>query len=165
MTDEVIDTTVEARSAVAVAVMEALKSGRGIASLQPLLQEASLSPEQRAVMEFLQYLDEVDDGLTASGDLDELTNEADSDAAELEGLRDEVADLREVNDAAAAALGACPVCWGGDKDCPVCAGAGEPGANLPDLRLYNELVRPAVARMNAAHPTIRPVPQRDEAQP
>jgi len=33
----------------------------------------------------------------------------------------------------------------------VCAGQGQPGANLPDQRLYRELVHPAVERMTAGH--------------
>jgi hypothetical protein len=139
-----------ARSVVMRQVMEALKSGGGIASLRPLMQESSLSPEQRDVIEFLEFLEGLDDSAAQETDLNSLMPQQNSDLAELQALRDEVADLREVNDAAAAALGACRVCWGGDEFCPVCAGQGRPGANLPDLRLYNELVRPAVERMTAA---------------
>jgi hypothetical protein len=149
MTDtEPLDSGEEARSAVALQVMEALRSGGGIASLRPLLEESSsLSPEQRDVIEFLELLDEFEDDPAADAALDELVQQ--QHAGELEALHDEVTDLREVNDAAAAALGACRVCWGGDELCPVCAGQGRPGANLPDRRLYNELVAPAVERMTA----------------
>jgi hypothetical protein len=129
-------------------VMEALRSGGGgISSLRPLLQEGSLlSPEQRDVLDILELFDELDESpaAEAEGPRDE------QDSAELASLRAEVVDLREVNDAAAAALGACRVCWGGDEICPVCAGRGRPGANLPDLRLYSELVQPAVERITAA---------------
>jgi hypothetical protein len=149
MTDtEPLDSGVGAHSAVALQVMEALRSGGGIASLRPLLQEtSSLSPEQRDVIEFLELLDEFEDSPAVDADVNELLSQQNS--AELEALHDEVTNLREVNDATAAALGACRVCWGGDEFCPVCAGQGRPGANLPDLRLYNELVGPAVERMTA----------------
>jgi len=143
------DSAGEGYSPVARQVMEALRSGGGISSLRPLLQEtSSLSPEQRDVFEFLEFLDEFDDSSAVDADANEFTNQRNS--AELETLRAEVVDLREVNDAAAAALGACRVCWGGDESCPVCAGRGRPGANLPDLRLYRELVQPAVERITAA---------------
>jgi hypothetical protein len=137
-------------AAVALQVVEALRSGGGIASLRPLLEEtSSLSPEQRDVIEFLELLDGLEDNpaADAAADVDELMQQ--QNAPELEALRDEVTDLREVNDATAAALGACRVCWGGDEICPVCAGQGRPGASLPDRRLYNELVEPAVQRMTA----------------
>jgi hypothetical protein len=137
-----------AHSAVALQVMEALRSGGGIASLRPLLETSSLSPEQRTVFDLLEFLGELEDSPASDADVNELTEQP--NAAELEALRDEVTDLREVNDATAAALGACRVCWGGDELCPVCAGHGRPGANLPDRRLYNELVGPAVERMTAS---------------
>ena len=135
---------------VARQVMEALRSGGGIASLQPLLRDASLTSEQRDLIEFLEFLDG-EDARTVDADMDGLTSAQNVDSTELHALRDEVTDLREVNDAAAAALGACRMCWGGDPFCPVCAGQGQPGANLPDQRLYRELVHPAVERMTAGH--------------
>jgi hypothetical protein len=150
MTDtEPLDSGGDAQSAVALQVMEALRSGGGIAALRPLLEEtSSLSPEQRGIFELFEFLGELEDSPASEVDVNELTEQ--QNAAELEALRDEVTDLREVNDATAAALGACRVCWGGDELCPVCAGNGRPGANLPDRRFYNELVGPAVERMTAA---------------
>ncbi|MFG1934410.1 hypothetical protein ACGFK1_27775 [Mycobacterium sp. NPDC048908] len=148
MTDtDSVDTA--ARSPVMRQVMDALKSGGGIAAMRPLLAETTLSPEQRDVIEFLELLEGLDHGPAPTTDFDAPAQQQHSGMAELQALRDEVTDLREVNDSAAAALGACRVCWGGDEFCPVCAGQGRPGANLPDLRLYNELVRPAVERMTA----------------
>ena len=147
---EPLDTTTVPHAAIARQVMEALKFGGGISALRPLLAESSLlSPEQHDVLELLEFIDEFDDSPADDADANESTNQQNS--AELEALRDEVTDLREVNDAVAAALGACRVCWGGDEFCPVCGGHGRPGANLPDLRLYKELVEPAVERMTTGH--------------
>jgi hypothetical protein len=56
----------------------------------------------------------------------------------------ELTELRERNDALAAALGACHLCWGSDPDCEICAGSGSPGASVPDKGLFAEFVRPAV---------------------
>lgn len=55
--------------------------------------------------------------------------------------------MRE-NDTLAAALGACPKCWGGDDHCDACDGDGAPGAAAPDHHLFNELILPAVRRIN-----------------
>jgi hypothetical protein len=140
----------ETGSAVALQVVEALRSpGGGVGALRSLLAETSLSEQHRDVLALLEILDAAEEGLATDADLDALIYQQDPDAAELQACREEVADLREVNDVTAAALGACRICWGGNRSCPVCGGQGRPGANLPDLRLYNELVRPAIERMSA----------------
>lgn len=69
--------------------------------------------------------------------------------AELEGLRVQ-------NDAVAAALGACYLCWGKDSNCEVCQGSGRPGAHLPDQALFVQLVAPAVRRLQQARSLTRP---------
>jgi hypothetical protein len=50
----------------------------------------------------------------------------------------------------AAALGACE-CWGLRTDCPHCRGDGGTGWLMPDRELFEELIRPAVARVDEAH--------------
>jgi hypothetical protein len=60
-----------------------------------------------------------------------------------EAMREELDELRERQDRLAAALGACPDCWGEDPECEVCGGTGTPGSFVPDLRLYRVLVSPA----------------------
>ena len=47
----------------------------------------------------------------------------------------------------AAALGACPVCWGEDGRCGECRGRGRPGAFVPDKDAFDEFVLPTVRRM------------------
>ncbi len=63
----------------------------------------------------------------------------DTDLGELE-------ELRERNEALAAALGACFACWGTDIFCTHCGGEGRPGAAAPEPHLFRQLVAPAVAR-------------------
>jgi hypothetical protein len=77
-----------------------------------------------------------------------------SSDAEIERLQAELARLRELNrilvahsDFLAAAVGACPECWGEDGTCRVCAGDGGPGAFVPDRISYDEFVRPLLTRM------------------
>ena len=64
-------------------------------------------------------------------------------------------ELLDRNSTLAAALGACD-CWGSDRDCPVCAGAGTPGWALPDERLFAVYVRPAVDAAQPPRATGRP---------
>jgi hypothetical protein len=47
----------------------------------------------------------------------------------------------------AAALGACE-CWGLWADCSMCRGQGSAGWTHPDPELFDEFVRPAVAKMS-----------------
>lgn len=59
----------------------------------------------------------------------------------------EVDRLQEINETLAAALGACPVCWGDDPECVVCRGQGGPGSLRPDRELFERLVTPALRRL------------------
>lgn len=59
-------------------------------------------------------------------------------------LHTELEQLIERNDALAAALGACYLCWGEDAGCPVCHGTGQPGSMLPDKRLFVRFVAPSI---------------------
>lgn len=59
----------------------------------------------------------------------------------------EVDRLQEINETLAAALGACPVCWGDDPDCGVCQGRGGPGSLRPNRELFERLVTPALRRL------------------
>ncbi|MGL4964881.1 MAG: hypothetical protein ACRC67_26890 [Inquilinus sp.] len=50
----------------------------------------------------------------------------------------------------AAALGACPVCFGDDLLCDTCHGAGRPGARAPGAAEFARYVMPAVERVRSA---------------
>jgi hypothetical protein len=75
-------------------------------------------------------------------------------------LRGELEELREWNEALAAALGACARCWGEDPNCPGCQGSGSPGAEIPNRPLFTAFVVPAVRRVQAAQ--IKEKAQRKE---
>jgi hypothetical protein len=53
--------------------------------------------------------------------------------------------LSDRNVLLAAAVGACE-CWGEDPDCPICSGRGSAGWTVPDVRLYQDYVEPAIQR-------------------
>ncbi len=61
----------------------------------------------------------------------------------------ELEALRERSDAFAAAIGACPVCFGDDPLCEECAGNGRPGAVAPDPDAWRQFVAPAVQRVRS----------------
>ena len=67
----------------------------------------------------------------------------------------ELQDLRERNDLLAAALGACHLCWGEDRDCEVCRGEGYPGFYRPDADMFRQYATPALARLQRS-PSAQP---------
>jgi DNA repair exonuclease SbcCD ATPase subunit len=73
-------------------------------------------------------------------------------------LQDELELLRERNDALAAAVGACPLCWGHNLDCRGCRGRGGPGFCTPDESLFDEFVLPAVRTLRAQRAGARNSP-------
>jgi hypothetical protein len=64
-------------------------------------------------------------------------------------LRVELEQLRERNDLLAAALGACYLCWGEDRDCPICQGTGRPGSMPPEGSLFTQYVGPALRMLQS----------------
>jgi DNA repair exonuclease SbcCD ATPase subunit len=64
-------------------------------------------------------------------------------------MQAELERLRERSDALAAAVGACPLCWGQSLDCRGCRGRGGPGFCTPDESLFEELILPAVRTLRA----------------
>ena len=72
----------------------------------------------------------------------------------LDALQDEIDRLKGINrilyeqcEHMAAAIGACPLCWGEDPECRECGGRGTPGAFLPHRASFAELVLPAIDRV------------------
>lgn len=79
------------------------------------------------------------------------------ESGELDELEAELEELRHRNDALAAALGACAICWGESEPgaCPECGGAGRPGAYEVDEELFEAVVGPAVqARAQSRRPVV-----------
>jgi hypothetical protein len=76
--------------------------------------------------------------------------------AELNELRErfsamslELELLRQRNDTFAAAVGACPLCWGQKSNCRSCRGRGRAGFCIPDECLFEEFVLPAIRTLKA----------------
>ena len=59
----------------------------------------------------------------------------------------------DINILLAAALGACE-CWGLQANCDLCHGQGSSGWTQPDPELFEEFVKPAIAR-TVRHPARR----------
>jgi hypothetical protein len=74
--------------------------------------------------------------------------------AHTEALEMEVEAMRVRNDALAAALGACHMCFGEDRGCEVCRGAGLPAWRPPEPNAFRRFVMPALRRVrDAQHDT------------
>lgn len=85
------------------------------------------------------------------------------DDQELMSLREEVAtiqanleeqtqllqELIDRNTELAAALGACPECWGENQSCSACHGRGVPGALKPDKKCFDYYIAPLLARLKS----------------
>lgn len=79
----------------------------------------------------------------------------------LRRLYAEVDELRTRNDTLAAALGACYLCWGEDRDCPECHGRGGPGSTQPDRECFMAWVEPALRRLRPVASQARQPGERD----
>lgn len=128
--------------------------------LRSILAKAQLTPEQEMVVDLLSTLQTgveppdnqvIEDALGGSEDgyREPLDDRKEIYRKTVNRLKEELADLREVNDTVAAALGACHRCWGGNDDCDICQGWGRAGWRAPHPKLFNELVAPAVNRVRA----------------
>lgn len=124
------------------------------ALFETAISHISLAPQQEAVVSMLLSLNRMSAATSDAADNDEGHDDDDPDSdddlrrMDLQRLREELRDLREVNDTVAAALGACRRCWGGDAACEECGGRGKSGSTAPDMRLFDRLVVPAVRRVS-----------------
>jgi hypothetical protein len=73
----------------------------------------------------------------------------------LNGMLSEMKLLRDRNDALAAAVGACCLCWGESLECRSCRGRGGPGFCMPDETLFVEFVLPAVQTLRAQRAKVK----------
>lgn len=128
------------------ALIEALARD-GAGAFKQVLAHAPMAAEQRSLLELLLSLDE-EAAARAAAPAPPASGEG-APADDGRDLGQEVADLREVNDTMAAALGACRACWGGDGACPLCGGQGRAGWRPPDRALFRELVLPAARRVHS----------------
>lgn len=67
----------------------------------------------------------------------------------------ELQALRKRNDTLAVALGACHLCWGEDEECVYCAGEGQIGAFLIDIKTFEDVIGPAVQQVTQRPPLAK----------
>ncbi len=70
----------------------------------------------------------------------------------LQRLQQEHETLLARNDDLAAALGACPDCWGESRGCQTCRGLGRPGHFPPEEATFNDYVVPVLERLGLVQP-------------
>lgn len=68
---------------------------------------------------------------------------------EYEELLLDVEEMEDLLERLAAALGACPECFGAEAECPACSGRGTPGSAPPDAALFATFVAPALRAIRA----------------
>ena len=71
-------------------------------------------------------------------------------------LRSELTAANAMAAHVARVLGACPACWGLDRFCRRCLGAGTPGSDEPDINALIDWVAPALHRAGVTVSTLRP---------
>jgi hypothetical protein len=130
-------------------VLQVLRDSRPANSkIAALVKQANLDPAQEAILNVLIGMEQ--SGTSADSEEESAAKVAVPITRELRELEQEIHDLREVNDTLAAALGACPICWGGDRTCEACDGYGRAGCFRPDPALFVRLVAPAVRRVRTS---------------
>jgi len=118
-----------------------------------------LLEQRRSLAEAESEKDSADDDVSRRAEIDQERARCMQDLRDaVEKAYAELEMLRERNDALAAALGACFVCFGNDPGCQECGGRGVPGSRPPEPAAYREFVLPAMHRvwMMQAGPTGRP---------
>ncbi len=94
--------------------------------------------------EFPQHSSEPDEAEVRSGEMSRASRQL---RQKVESMYRELAELRDRNDALAAAFGACYLCWGDDPECEICNGQGRAGSAIPDKKLFTQFAVPAARRL------------------
>ncbi len=124
-------------------VMRLLEQRQAAAPDQPVdLPPTEAELELERIVELRERSDRRDERATRARELKELMTR----------LYAELETLRARSDLAAAALGACYLCFGEDLTCPECGGRGRPGSLVPEAGPFRRLVTPAVNRIRRLHP-------------
>jgi hypothetical protein len=158
-------------TATAMAVLEAIRSGSDPQKvMMSLLGQAANQPGADMLLKMVGETG-ADGSEALREEIREEIREEQAealDALEAAGaqLLAENRDLQRRLDGLAAAIGACPACFGEDLLCGTCQGAGVPGSRLPQAAEFHNYVRPAVDRVGAAlrrAPARRPWPRHSPA--
>jgi hypothetical protein len=90
---------------------------------------------------------------------DEMSRAVHQLRRQIESMYRELAELRDRNDALAAAFGACYLCWGNDPDCEICNGHGRTGFAVPDKKLFAQFAAPAARRLKRKEEATQSFPK------
>ena len=153
----------------AMAILEAIRSGSADPQKMMLNLLGSQGADQPETDMLLKLLTE-EGGTAADTQREQLREEVREEQAEAVAALEAAAEqalaenraCRDRLDSLAAAIGACPVCFGDDLLCETCGGAGTPGSRAPQAAEFHHYVRPAVDRVRAAlrrAPPRRPWPR------
>ena len=125
----------------------------GLPTTEDVLERwAQADPNIALISRFLELRGRRAAAQQEDADLDYVAIRNEVHEAQTEELYRELQGLRERNDKLAAATGACYLCWGSDDECVNCTGKGRSGWAPPDQVLFDEIVKPAAARLAAVPP-------------
>jgi hypothetical protein len=173
---------VSALTADPAALLQTIRSGATDPASLVLSQFGGLTQDNPGMAMLLGLLERRRSGTEAEVQPKEDDEEAELAAQRAESMRNEAARrvwelketakdlykelkiLRARNDALAAAVGACYVCFGSDPFCEECGGRGSPGSRLSEPAAYREYVLPAVLRVQKMQSTHARRPAQGDAQ-
>jgi hypothetical protein len=146
-----------------LALIQAISGGAADPGALLLSQIAGQAPDDPRIATVLQLLQQraaagrkvqdvaSEEDERARREAQRAVSEHEREAAELRDTAQKMAreldTLRRRNDALAASLGACFLCFGVDPFCDQCAGIGTPGWKVPDAAAYRLYVLPALERI------------------
>lgn len=120
-------------------------------NLEGLLEQMGIEdPASRQRLQLLAQLMENNqaDSLEESEEKERIRQQRQQRARQkLRRLQREHEILLDRNEELAAALGACPACWGENRACQICRGRGKPGYLPPEEEAFSEYVMPALDRL------------------
>ena len=121
-------------------------------------------------LRMLELMSQQDEKEVEDKDVVEVAHSEDGDGAE--GVNELLRENRELQmenedlmgriEILAAALGACPICWGDDEQCDECQGRGAPGAFLPDKKAFRVFVLPSIQKMQKRRRTRIGMPRQPQ---
>lgn len=119
------------------------------ALLNLLQSQESLSPRAQMLLQIMSQQQQADDDEDDVIDIEAGASEQRTHR-KIRELQTELDEAREMIDVLAEAIGACPDCFGGDDDCPVCHGHGTAGWQLPERELFAHFIVPAIRRFKSS---------------
>lgn len=125
-----------------------------------MLEDDSISPQKRQLLQMLIDQQQPQEISTEYEDVTQDTTVEPTDTLETKRLvrqaEQRIAELEDLTESLAAALGACTTCFGADPSCETCEGHGTPGHFAPNRAAFEFFVLPVISRMKRPRKNVGP---------